>query len=101
MGLLLGAQLLLLIGMGAVSAWGWKHVSPEARVAARLGTSGVDWTMSKRTTLLWTPAIGVFIVLTTVATRDSSSAESGAAVGLGLMVFFLAAHWWSVRRAAR
>jgi hypothetical protein len=99
--LLAGAQLVLLLGMIAVSGWGWKHLSPETRIRARAGTSGIDWTMSKKTTLLMTPLIGLFVLVSTVSLRDSENAELGAWLGTGVMAIFLAAHWYSIKRAAR
>lgn len=99
--LLVGAQLVVLVGMVAVSVWGRKHIAPETRIPVRLGTSGFDWTMSKNTTLLWTPGIGLLILLATLTLRDSVTPETFAGAGLALMVMFLAAHASSVKRAAR
>jgi cytochrome bd-type quinol oxidase subunit 2 len=98
---LLGAQLLALAGMVAVSLWGWKHIDPETRTRARVGTFGFDYTKSKTTTLIYAPVVGLLIVGSTVAVRNSDAPETIAAIGLAIMVIFLAAHRSSVRRAAR
>lgn len=90
-----------LIGMVAVSAWGRKHIDDETRIRARLGTTGFDYTMTKNTTLIYTPLIGLLIVIATLAVMDSDLPETMASIGLAIMVIFLAAHWSSVRRAAR
>jgi len=94
-------QILAFIGMVAVSVWGWIHVPDEARIHARAGTSGFDWTMSKKTTLLWTPSIGALIGVATFSARGSDTGTTIARLGAALMVIFLAAHASSVRRAAR
>ena len=99
--LLLGAQVLALLGMVAVSIWGWKHIDPETRIRARAGTSGIDWTMSKKTALVSTPLIGLVVVIGSFATRDSPRGEMGAALGLAVIVIYLLVHWSSIRRAAR
>lgn len=98
--LLVGAQLLAVIAMLAVSVWGWKHVAPETRVRVRSGPTGIDWTISKNTTLVLTPAIGLVVVIATLMSDERPSRESFAALGLAVMVIFLAAHWSAVRRAA-
>ena len=98
--LLVGAQLLVLIAMVAVSAWGRKHIDAETRIPVRLGTTGFDYTKSKNTTLIYAPLIGLIIVISTLAVMDSGTPEI-AAIGLAIMVIFLLAHRSSVRRAAR
>lgn len=99
--LLVGAQFLTLLGMVAVSVWGRKHIDEETRTRARVGTTGFDYTKSKNTTLIYTPVIGLLVVSATVAVMDTDAPETIASIGLAIMVFFLAAHWSSVRRAAR
>ena len=99
--LLVGAQLLALIAMVAVSVWGRKHIDDETRIRARLSATGFDYTMSKNTTLIYTPLIGLLIVSGTLAVLDSDAPETIASVGLAIMVIFLLAHWSSVKRAAR
>ena len=96
----IGVQLLALVGMVAVSVWGWKHLAPDTRIRRRGGTTGIDWTMGKNTTLLLTPLFGLFILLGTVGMLDSSSGELVAWLGVVVMVIFLAAHWSTVRREA-
>ena len=99
--LLAGGQLVVLIAIVAVSAWGWKHIDPETRIRGRTGTSGFDYTMSKKTALLMTPLIGTFVAIATFAVADPANETMGPSLGLAVMVIFLAAHWSSVRRAAR
>lgn len=100
-GVLVGAEFLVFLGMVAVSAWGWKHLEPETRIRARGGTSGFDWTMSKNTALLWTPLIGLIVLIGTIALGDESNRVTIAWLGLAVMVIFLIVHWSSMRRAAR
>ncbi len=99
--LLVAAQLLTLLGMAVVSVWGRKHLSPETRVRARTGLTGLDYTMSKSTTLILAPLIGSLVVIATLALSDSPSREMVALLGAALLTIYLAAHWYSVRRAAR
>lgn len=99
--LLVAGQILALLAMVAVSVWGRKSLRDEARIPARLWTTGFDYTMSKNTTLLYTPATGSAIVIGTLALTDSLNAEKIAALGLAILVMLLSAHWSSVRRAAR
>jgi hypothetical protein len=99
--LLLGAQVLVFFGMVAVSLWGWKHLPPEARVRARAGTTGLDWTMSKKTALVSTPLIGLLVVVGTFALRDSPDSDAIASLGLAVIVIYLLVHWSSTKRAAR
>ena len=99
--MLVGAQVLALITMVAVSVWGRKHIGDGTRTRARVGVTGFDYTKSKATTLIYTPVIGLLIVGVTVAVMDSDAPETIGAIGLAIMVFFLAAHWFTVRRAAR
>ena len=97
--LLMAAQVLVLIGMLAASIWGWKNIEPDGRVRVRSGPTGIDWTISKNTTLIMTPAVGLFIVIATLTFRDAPD-PGFAALGLAVMLIFLAAHWSAVRRAA-
>lgn len=99
--LLVGAQVLALLSMVTVSVWGRKHIDDETRIRARVGTTGFDYTMSKNTTLIYTPVIGLLIVIATLAVMDSDAPETIASIGLAIMVIFSAAHWSSVKRAAR
>jgi hypothetical protein len=99
--LLLGAQVLALFGMVAVSLWGWKHISPETRIRARTGTTGLDYTMSKKTALVFPPLIGSLVVIGTFALRDSPNSDTVASLGLAIIVIYLLAHWSSTKRAAR
>lgn len=99
--LLVGAQVIALIAMVAVSVWGRKHIDDEVRIPARFGTTGWDYTMSKNWTLTKTPVIGLFIVVATIALTDSDAPGPFAAIGLAIMVIFLAAHRSAVRRAGR
>jgi hypothetical protein len=57
--------------------------------------------MGKNAALLWSPLIGVVVVTSTIALADESNQVTIALLGLAVMVIFLAAHWSSVRRAAR
>ena len=94
--LLLVGQVVTLIVMIAVSYWGWKNIDPETRIRAR--DINEDATMrSKTTALVWTPAIGLLVVLGTLAVGDSTIGS----LGLALLVIFLLAHWATVKRAAR
>lgn len=95
------AQLLALLGMALTSAWGRKHVPPEARVRARTALTGLDYTMSKKTTLILTPFMGSLVVISSLALWDSPNRETVALLGAVLLTIFLAAHWSSVKRAAR
>lgn len=99
--MLLGAQLLTLVAMVAVSVWGRKNIEEGTRTRARVGAFGFDYTKSKNTTLIYAPLSGLLIVGSTVAVVDSDAPEPVAAIGLAIMIFFLAAHWSTVRRAAR
>ena len=98
---LLGAQLVGLIAMVGVSAWGWRNMDPEHRVRARAGLTGIDWTWSKKAALVTTPLLGLLVFLATLAVRDSPNREAISALGLVAMVTFLLAHLSSVRRGAR
>lgn len=100
--LLVGAQILALGGMVAVSAWGWKHLAADTRVRRRGDdATGFDWTMNKPTMLLLTPLIGLVAVIVTLTFDDPSSRGMVAGLGLAGMVIFLWTHWSTVRRAAR
>ena len=57
--------------------------------------------MSKTTTLVLTPLIGLLVIIGTLGVRDSPSRVTGAWLGVAVMVIFLWVHWYSVRRAAR
>ncbi len=86
--------------MVAVSYWGWRNIDPETRIRARDFTR--DSTMrSKTTALVWTPVVGLVVLLGTLGVSDSSSRDTGAALWLALLVIFLLAHWATVKRAAR
>jgi hypothetical protein len=100
-GLLVGGQILVLAAMVAVSLWGRKNLDEEARIRARVGLTGIDYTMKKRTSLIYTPAIGSVVVIGTLAVMGSTNADTIAALGLGILVMLLWAHWWAIRRAAR
>ena len=94
--LLLAGQVVTVIAMAAVSYWGWKNIDPETRIRAR--DISEDSTMrSKTTALVWTPAIGLVVLLGTLAVGD----DTIAALGLPILVIFLLAHWSVVKRAAR
>ena len=99
--LLVGGQILVLFAMISVSLWGRKNIHDEARTHARLGTSGVDWSMNKNTSLAYAPAIGSVVVIGTLAISGSDNAEPIAAIGLAILVMLLLAHLSSIRRAAR
>ena len=93
-------QLLALGAMVATSVWGWQHLDPETRIRARAGTTGLDWTMSKKTSLVLTPAIGVLVVLGSLSVPESNG-DGIRWLGLAVLIIFLLAHRSSVRRAAR
>ncbi|MGH2757602.1 MAG: hypothetical protein ACRDI3_07420 [Actinomycetota bacterium] len=57
--------------------------------------------MSKNTTLISTPLIGLWVVIATLTFGDPDNRDTVAGLGLAVMVIFLWAHWSSVRRAAR
>ena len=99
--LLIAGQLITLLAIVAVSAWGRRKIDEQSRIPARAETTGFDWTMSKTTALLYTPLIGSLVVIGTLLVRDSRSSQTIAALGLAILVVFLLAHWSSVRRAAR
>lgn len=99
--LLVGAQVLILLGEAVVSIWGWKHVAAETQVRARTGLTGLDYTMSKNTTLIVTPLMGLLVVMATLALWESPNRETIALLGAVILIIFLSAHWSAVRRAAR
>jgi len=99
--LLAGVQVLTLLGMAVVSAWGWKHLSSETRVRARTWLTGLDYTMSKNTTLILTPLLGSVVVIGTLTISDSPNRETVALLGAAVLIIYLAVHWSSVKRAAR
>ncbi len=94
-------QLLVLVGMIGVSVWGRSAVPDDARVRARAGATGLDWTMSKITALVSTPIIGALVFLATVVPRDPANEETIAILGVVVMLIFLAAHWSAIKRAGR
>ena len=99
-GLVVAGQVLLVLVMVAVSLWGSKRIDPETRIRAR--TISLDSTMRGRTTaLVWAPAIGVVVLLGTLAINDSANRDTVAIMGLAVIAMFLLAHWSSVKRAAR
>ena len=97
MQLLLAGQVVILIALVAVSVWGWKEVSPDARIRARAGTTGMDFTVGKTTALVSTPLIGLMVVAATASSEDVTLGW----LGLGLLIFLLLTHRSSLRRAAR
>ena len=85
-----------MIAIVSLSYWGWRNIDPETRIRAR--DISRDSTMrSKTTALLWTPMIGLLVLVGTIAVGDSTI----AALGLPVLVIFLLAHWATVKRAAR
>ena len=94
-------QVITLAAIVATSAWGSRHIDDEARIRARAGATGLDWTMSKKATLVLSPVVGVIVLLGTSAARDSANEDTIGWLGLAVQVIFLLAHWSSVRRAAR
>lgn len=99
--LFVAGQVVAFLLMIAVSVWGSKNVDPETRMRARAGPTGIDWTMSKKTALFWSPVIGAVVLLSTIATSDSEARDTGAMLGLGVLVVLLLAHRSAIRRAAR
>jgi hypothetical protein len=98
--LILTGQVLALILIGTVSFWGSQKIDPETRIRAR--DISEDATMrSKKTALVGPPVVGVVIVLGTLLLNESNSRDTGAALGLVLLVVILLAHWSTVKRAAR
>ena len=99
-GPVVAGQVLLALLMVGISFWGSKRIDPETRIRAR--TISLDSTMrSKRTVLVWAPAIGFLVLLGTLAINDSPNRDTVAFMGLGIIAMFLLAHWSSVKRAAR
>ena|SRR5688500_9588917 len=99
-GVVLAGQALLVLLMVVVSYWGSKKIDPETRIRAR--SISLDSTMRGRTTaLVWAPAVGLLVLLGTLAINDSPSRDTAALLGLGVIAMFLLAHWSSVKRAAR
>lgn len=99
--LLVGAQIVVLVALVAVSVWGQKHIAHGTRTRARVGATGFDYTKSKSTTLIYAPIVGLLVVGSTIAVRDSDTPETVAGIGLAIMVIYLLAHWSTVKRAAR
>ncbi len=98
---LLVAQLILVVAMIGVSWWGATRVDPDARIRARAGTTGIDWTMSKTSALFVTPAAGFLVLLGTFLLRDSINRDTVSLIGGLILVFLLLAHISTLRRAAR
>lgn len=99
---LVAGQIVLLLGMFAVSVWGWRNLDADIRVRMRGDTTtGIDWTMGKKTMLLMRPLIGCLFVAAALAVQDQSSGDLIGWLGLVSMAIFLVVHWSSVRRAAR
>jgi hypothetical protein len=98
--LLLAAQVLVLAVMIGVSLWGWKEIPADARIRARAGTSGFDFTMGKAAALILTPLVGLMVVGAT-ASSDDGNRDTLGWLGLALLIFLLLAHRSSLRRAAR
>ena len=101
MGLLIAAEVAALVAMVCVSIWGMRRVPPEARIRARAGATGLDWTMGKNAALWTTPLVGLGVLLGTLAMRDAPDPETMALLGVAVMLILLAAHTSSIRRAAR
>lgn len=99
--LLVSGQIIVLLAIVAVSLWGRRNLHDEARVRARAGTSGFDWTMKKNTSLVYTPVIGSVVVIGTLAVGDPDNGETIAAIGLAILVMLFLAHRSSIKRAAR
>lgn len=98
--LILAGQALAMLLMVAVSYWGSRNIDPEMRIRAR--TIALDSTMrSKRKALVGPPVVGSLVLLGTLAVSDSPNRDTAAALGLGVLLFILLAHWSSVKRAAR
>jgi hypothetical protein len=90
----------VLLLIGAVSYWGSKKIDPETRIRAR--NISLDSTMrGKKTALVGPPIVGGVIVLGTLLLNDSSTRDTGAGMGLALLVVILLAHWNLVKQAAR
>jgi hypothetical protein len=74
----------LFLAMLAVAAYGWRQIPEEGRFRARMGATGIDGTMSKKTGLFVWPSLGLFVMLGTLAT---SVGWLGVAVMFWLFVF--------------
>jgi hypothetical protein len=98
--LILAGQVLALLLLGAVSFWGSQNIDPEMRIRSR--NLSEDSTMrSKKTALAGPPVVGGVIFLGCLLLNESATRDTGAALGLALLVVILLAHWSTVKRAAR
>ena len=98
--LILAGQILALLLMGTISLWGSQKIHPETRIRSR--DVSEDWKMrSKKTALVGPPAVGAVVVLGSFLLNESNTRDTGAALGLALLVVILLAHWNTVKRAAR
>ena len=95
--LLVALQVLTLLGMIGISVWGMSRIPDGARLQVRAGPTGIDWSNSKKWSLLKTPVIGSLIVVATLMLQEVPF----AALGLAVMLIFLLAHLSQVKRAAR
>ena len=84
----LGAGLFL--GMLALTAYGWRTVPADARFRTRLGPTGIDGSMGKRTALLTWPSIGLFVLIFTMVAEARW-------LGVGLLAWLLLMQFVSVR----
>jgi hypothetical protein len=81
---------LLFFGMLALTAYGWRTVPADARFRARMGPTGIDGSMGKRTALLTWPAIGLFVLFFTLTTQADW-------LGVVLLAWLLVMQFVSVR----
>lgn len=85
---ILGAVLFL--GMLALTAYGWRTVPTDARFRTRLGPTGIDGSMGKKTALLTWPSIGLFVLILTLVAQARW-------LGVALLVWLLLMQFVSVR----
>ena len=83
-------------GMVGQSVWGWRVIDPAYRFAARAGSTGIDFSMSKATGLVVWPLIGLVVVA-----GSAAGDETIALVGATLLFFLLLMQRSSIRRTAR